>query len=350
MSGISLLTDVANALSQRFAYKLSRQFNRQTVLANIIPSESTTNGKNVAWDTEFSGAVALSHSEGVDIAGSELTVDIDLPANLSWAIYTQSFQVSETQLDAAAMSAGSAEALVNLLSSRFESGSMKLASLINADLWTGTGVSGGIANIVGILGGALEVSGVYAGIDRATYAEWKGNVLANGGIPRALTIDLMDQMDANIYRNSGIKPNVIVCDPDTFRKYKGLFEPLRRIEGTGPIPNYSTSTSELFYNGMPILRDKDAPLGTMAFLNTDQLRKVYLPSSFMSVADVMKVRESEGMGGNGEPGDATPIAIPFKLSNLAKNGDSFKFMTKAQLNLKVMRPNSMGYISDIQTA
>jgi hypothetical protein len=348
MSGIDLLTNVAGALSQRFASKLARQYNRMSVVSAALPTEEGF-GKNVAWDAEFSGAGASSYAEGTNVAGGELNVDALVPATLSWGHYRSAFQVSETEIDAASSSAGSADAILALLEERIMSSGAKLASVINVDLWSGTGTDGsGNPNIVGLQGGALETSGIYAGVNRATYAEWKGNVLANGGVARALTIDLLDQMDANIFSASGVRSNLLVTDPATFRKYKGLFESVRRIEGTGPIDRYDTSTSELFYQGIPILRDKDAPAGTMTFLNTNDVKKVYLPSTKMAQSDVFKTMMKEGVGSNGD-GENNFTGLPFKIAPLAKNGDSLTFFVKCVLNLKVMRPNSMGYIKDIAT-
>lgn len=348
MSGIDTLSNVANALSQRFASKLSRQFNRMSVVAAALPSEEGF-GKNVAWDAEFSGATAGSYAEGADVAGGELNVDVLVPATLSWGHYRSAFKVSETELDAASSSQGSADAILALLDERIMSAGSKLASVINSDLWVGTGTDGsGNPNIVGLHGGALETSGIYAGVNRATYVEWKGNVLANGGVARALTVDLMDQMEANIFSASGVRPNLIVCDPATFRKYKGLFESVRRIEGTGPIDRYDTSTSELFYQGIPILRDKDATAGTMSFLNTKDVKKIYLPSTKMAQSDVFKTMMKEGVGSNGD-GEDNFTGLPFKIAPLAKNGDSLTFFVKSVLNLKVARPCSMGYIKDLAT-
>lgn len=350
MSGTSLLTNIANALSQTFAPKLARQFNRMSVLAAALPTEASSNGKNVGWDVELSGATAGSYAEGDDVASGELNVDVAVPAMLSWGHYRAAFQISDTQFDAAARSIGSADELVALFEERIMSTGMKLASVINSDLWSGDGTDGSSnPNIVGVQGGALETSGFYANIDRSSYAEWKGNVKANGGIARALTVDLMDQMDADIFTASGVRPNLIVCDPATFRKYKGLFESVRRVEGVGPISRYDTSTSELFYQGIPILRDKDAPAGTMTFLNTNLCSKVYLPSSAQSLQDVWKAREVEGVGGNGQ-GEENATGLPFVIVPLARSGDSSKFMIKCVLNLKVSRPNSMGYIKDISVA
>lgn len=345
MAGLSVLADVSNALSQRFAAKISLNWNRQAILAAKLPTEQGF-GKNVAWDAGFSGATASSYAEGTDVQTGELNIDAFVPATLSWAHYRSAFQVSETEFDAAASSAGSADALVRLFDTRVMGSVEKLASKVNADLWSGTGTDGsGNVSIVGLQGGALETSGTYAGILRSTYSEWAGNVLANGGVARPLTIDLMEQMDANIFTGSSMKPDLIVCDPATFRKYKGLFEPIRRVEGES-VMKYDTSMySEVFFQGIPIFRDKDAPAGTMTFLNRSQVAKVFLPGSNMSEQDVFKVDWVEGSGGSGD--EKTPTGLPFRIVPLAKNGDSLKFMVKCVLNQKLVRPNCMGYIKDI---
>lgn len=346
MAGIDLLSNVSNALSQRFSPRLARQFNRMAVTGAALKSERGF-GKNAAWDVEFSGAGAGSYAEGADVAGGELLVDTLVPATLSWGHYRSAFQVSETQFDAAASSAGSAEAIVKLFDERIMGSGMKLASVINVDLLTGSGTDGsGNPNIVGLLNGSLEASGNYANISRSTYTEWKGNVLANGGIARPLTIDLIEQLDANIFTASGLRPTFGLCSPGVWRKYKGLFEPIRRVEGTGPINHYDTSTSLVMWNGIPILRDKDVPAGKMILVNDRMVSKVFLPSSAMSAEDVFKVEERQGAGGNGD-GEVNSLNLPFRIVPLSRNGDSLKFMVKCVLQLKVERPNSMGYISDI---
>lgn len=355
MSGLSNLSAVSNALSLLFSKKLARQYNRMAVLGAAIPTVKGR-GKSINFDVEMDGASAASYAEGADVVGSELNVDTLVPGLLSWGHYRSAFQVSETQLNAAFTSVESADAVMALLEERIRSSMTKLASVLNVDLWTGTGTDGsGNNNIVGLTGGALLNSGNYAGLSRVTYPLWKGNQLSNGAVARNLNIDLMDQMDANIFKATGENPNLIVCDQDTFRKYKGLFEVVRRVEGQGPLNRYDTSVSEVFYKGIPILRDKDAPQtlsngsgsgGIMAFLNTKHLSKVYLPEVDGSSLDAVFMEEKEGFGSNGDAED-NRLALPFKIVPLAKNGDSLKFMIKSVLNLQVDRPATMGLIQDI---
>lgn len=345
---IDKLVDITDALSQRFAAKLSKNWNRQALLASKIPTEAGY-GKNIAWDVAVSGASASSYAEGANVADGDLAVDKYIPATLSWGHYWSNFGVSGTEFDAAASSGGSSDALINLFETRVMGSVTKLASLINQDLWTGDGTDGSAnPNIVGLHGGALEPTGLYAGINRGTHSEWAGNVLANGGVARPLTVDLMEQMDANLFNALSVKPDLIVCDSGTFRKYKGLFQPGVRTESKA-VMEYNTSTySDVFFQGIPVFRDKDAPAGTMTFLNISLLSKVFLPHTGMSQEDTFKVGVVEGVGEAGD--ETTPTGIPFRIFPLGKTGDNLKFMVLCKLNLKVKSPAAMGYIKDISIA
>jgi hypothetical protein len=353
MSGMSPLSAVAGALSTLFAPKLARQFNRMSVLGSLIPSERGM-GKSINWDVEFDGATAASYAEGADVASSEFNVDTLQPAVLSWGHYRGAFQVSETQLNAAFSSPYSGEAVMKLLDERVNSTMTKLASVINGDLWNGTGTDGSSnPNIVGLLGGALGSTGTYAGLSRSTYPLWAGNLLANGGVARALTIDLLNQAEQAVFTATGLVPNVIVCDPATFRKYSNLFENVRRVEGTGPITRYDTSTGNLFYRDIPIIRDKDAPAGTLVMMNTELIKKVYLPEIDDASSDAVSSAEREGAGQSGGEGGVpmveNPMNLPFKIVALSKTGDSLKFFVKSVLNLKVERASAFCVIQDIST-
>jgi hypothetical protein len=350
MVGIDALTDVANALSQIFAPKLAKQWNRQAVLSSHLPVEAGR-GKNVAWDVSLTDALAPAlacYAEGDDVGAGEFDVDTLVPAVLSWAHYRTAFQVTETELDAAASSLGSADELIAMFQTRVEGSATKLASFINQDLWLGTGTStGGDPSIVGLLGGSILPTGTYATIDRGVYPEFAGNVLANGGVARALTVDLLEQAWQDIFVASSEMPDVIVCDPGTLRKYKGLFETNRRFLGDEKSGNliYDTSTPVAFFMSIPVYMDKDGYQGTLCMLNTKHVKQVYLPISPSSSEDVWKVEVKEGEGMSGE--EVTPMGLPFKIVPLSKTGDSLKFMIKCVLQLKVDRPGSCCILTDI---
>jgi hypothetical protein len=342
---LSNLATFANALSQLYAPDIQAQYNRQAVTTSLLPVRPGR-GKNVAWDVTFSNAAAASYAEGADVASGEYTTDKKIPASLSWGLYRAAFQLSETAVDAAASSMGTPEELMDLVGDALTDVSRKLISVINNDVINGTGVDGSSnPTFVGLLGGSLAASGTYAGIARATYAEWAGNVLANGGTPRALTVDLMDNLDQVIYAAAGYKYDLILCDPRTFRKYKGLFQSsvVQQIVPGGPVSAYGIGSDTLTYNDVRIIRDKDIPAGNMLFLSSQDLEIQFLP--FAGAGDGVLSREMSGEGSNGK--GSTPTGVPFRVVPLAKTGDSYKFLLRAQAQLKVKRPNAFGIITDL---
>ena len=227
MAGESLMT-VANALPQLFEDELQRQWNRTTVLLNKIMAArgvSEGKGKNVAFDVEFTGATAATVAEGSDIPATEYAQDIDVPAIAAWAHYRSSFQVTETELDAAFSSGpqGMPTALKDIFGARVLSAGALIASQIESDSMTGTGVdSNGNPTVIGIYGGALG-TGPYLGINPVTYSEWSGNVLANGGTARQLTPDLLETADSNIFTNASIPWDTLMTSVGVARKIQPVF-------------------------------------------------------------------------------------------------------------------------------
>lgn len=343
------LSDIEAALSQTFAADLYRQWNRSAVLASMIMVKPGA-GKNAAWDVEFSGNQADTVAEGSDVGAGEFNSDINEPAILQWAHYRSSFQVSETQLDAAATSIGTAGALVDLFGDRILGAGAKIAEKINIDLYAGTGVDG-MSNptIVGIHGGALETTGLYAGLDRSTRAEWTGNVLGNGAVLRALTHDLLYQLEEQIFTACGEPPNVIVCSPGIYRKYAGLFEEVRRLatDGMGPL-SYRAGAATLFWQSMPVIRDRNATVNRLSMLNTNYIETKFLPRLGAPRDAVMQqMKDLVGSTGGEQHAELTMTQIPARCAILAKTGDSVKMSVKTTLATCVKRPNASGYITDI---
>ena len=360
---ISVSTDIAAALSQTFAKKIARQYNRVTMLGAALPSEGAMigNAKNVAWDVvagigpDGAGQTANAYNEATAVSDSEETTDPIVPAILPWGLYRAAFSVSDQEFDTANVSKAMADAAsFKLFEERFLSACSKLASIENVDFWSGTGAATtgvyvGAPNIIGLFGGALSASGTYAQLAVSDYPEWASNVLANGGVPRPLTFDLLAQLESEIFNASSEKPDLIVCSTGVWRKYSLLFEPLRRFnDQVNKV--YATSVDALEWRGIPVIRDKDAPeaagSGTLTMLNTKHISKVYLPSSDNSVQDVFKVRDEMGQGFNGDM-EFTDMSVPFRLIPLARVGDYSNFMVKSTMQLKVTRRNAMGTIADI---
>lgn len=359
---IDVSSDIAAALSQRFKVDIARQYNRMAMLAAALPSVGAVQGnaKNVAWDVVLGdsyngfGQEASAYNEGTSMEAAEFSTDTIAPAILPWGLYRGGFSVSDQEFDTAFVSGGSATAAsVGLLKERILSATSKLASVENVDLWSGTGsattgVYAGAPNIIGLFGGALATSGSYAGISTSNYPSWASNVLANGGVPRPLTFDLMAQLESEIFDACSEKPDLIVCSTNVWRKYSILFEPLRRYNDSQS--KYDTSVDELSWRGIRIIRDKDAPeaagAGVMVFLNTAHISKVYLPPTELSRQDVFKVQDESLAGTNGD-GMSSDMSVPVRVIPLARTGDYMNFMVKSTVQLQVTRRNALGVISDI---
>lgn len=343
------LASISNALGQTFQGELERQWNRSAVAASRIPIRAGS-GKNASWSVEFSGATATTVADGSDVQSSEYSNDVNVPAVLAWAHYRHSFQISETELDAAASSVGIPQALEDLFGERIMGGGAKIASAINADIYAGTGIDGsGNPTLVGLVsGGALSNSGTYAGVPRGTYTEFNGNVFANGGTPRALTMDLLEQVDASIFTNSGQDFDELLVSPGIYRKYKGLFETVKRVvTDGGASPRYDSSTDQLFFRGKPVTRDRDCPAGTIVFKNNAAVEAKFLPRVFNPIDSVI-ARNASLTASDGKRLMMTNI--PVRIAVLGKTGDNVKVTMKSVVQILVRRPNSMALVQDISEA
>lgn len=349
MATQDLATNLSSALSQLYAPKLVRAFNRLSVLAATLPKKPGR-GKNVAWDVQFSAASAASYTDGADV--SLYDVDTPVAATLSWGLYRSSFAVTGLAQAAAATSAGSADEIMQLIDSSADNSAAKLISTINADLFAGTGAG---TTITG-LASALAATGTYANIAKGTYTEWAGNVSSNGAVSRALTKDLMDTMEASIYTASGLVPNIIVASPGVVRKFESLFDQYSKmILTSGEVSNIQKSFATgapivadnvgwtgLHYKGIPVYRDRNCQTGYMYFLNTEQLELQVLPQPNVNTSVISSERNLAGL-----PSGVNVSDVMGRIEAMAKTGDADKFTLKVYLQLKVSRPNAHGFISDI---
>ena len=336
---VTLLSSISSALSTYFDPKLTRQWNRMARTISKFEAKPGT-GKSVNWDISTSGQTALAYTEGDDIQSTELLVDAKVPMILSWANYRNGFGLSELQLEAALNSPGSATQLMRLFGESVFESTAALSNKLNVDFFTGIGASNQLCG----LDYSLLSTGTYA--TQTVTGVLVSNLDTNGTVNRALTIDLMNKMESKIFVASGMRPDLIVTSPGVFNKYKGLFEPIRRVEGMS-VNRYDTSVSDdqVFFMGIPVIRDKDCPTGKMYFLNRDVVHLEYSPMSNFGDAVTFTVKSAEGSNGN--DGDGQEFGIPIKMQALAKTGDSVKFFLRTTCQVVVRRPNACGIISYI---
>jgi hypothetical protein len=344
---LDTLSSFAAALSEEFGLRVFKQMNRKAVLLSKI-AKVAGGGPNCAWDVKFSGAAAGAFTEGAAVnSTTDLAQDINVPATLAWGLYRSNFGMSGLARAVAAASRQSPRDLLDRVADDLDGSASKLGSVINAALYTGSGAG----NIIG-LQTALATTGSYAGIAKATYAEWAGNVETNGSA-RALTKPLMDAIERKCYVASGEQPNLWICSPGVAQKYEGLFDAnTRNVVIINDLANQSkpsggglvkteTGATGLFYKGHEIFRDKDCPTGHLFALNTDHLQVVFVPAvldnSTGSVSTSESLADERGM----------PVGLMAHFQRLAKEGDSDRYSLVIYPQLKLTKVNAHGMIDQI---
>lgn len=346
------LTNVSAALSTTFATRLARQMNRTAILARLIrvvPNDGPGGGKQVAWDVETSGATAVNFAEGADVSG--FSYDPIQPATLPYGMYQSSFELTNLVLNAAAasLSGGQPREVGKLVEERIYGALTKIASNINADLFNGTGSgTGGNPSIIGF-SSALIDTGSYAGISTTSYTEFASTIVGNGGTPRPLTLDLMSQVEAAIYIASGKQVTSVVGDPGVIRRYEGLFNESQRVELAGRAPGAMVSAGyppgTMYWRGIPVIRDRNAPTGSLLFICDDNAEIRVLPWGEDADADGVGARAASAISSNGE--EATLVPIPCMIYPLGRTGSAQKFVVETYAQLAVTRPNAFGLLNDV---
>jgi len=343
------LANLAPALAQTFAPQIVRLWNRSAIMAKsirVVPGGGQGAGQNIAWDVEYSGATANSFAEGSDVASSEFNFDPVTKAVLPWGAYRSAFQISSLEIAAAAQNIGNATALEDIVGERFLGSVTKLIQKINVDLFAGTGLDASNNPTIVGLETALASSGSYAGINKGSVTEWAGNLAANGGTARALTLDVLAQSEQLAFVASGKEPDLLFCTPSIHTKYEGLFNNIVRVveDGRGPIPSYQGSSKNLYWRGNPVVRDRNAVAGSLYMLHSPGLALRYLPFPGTSPDATMLERKAL-LSSNGDEFEQTPLMA--HCTALGKQGSSYRFMVEMFVQLQVNRPNEHVLVHDI---
>ena len=339
--------DLDSALSVVFENRLARIANRHALLVSLLTKEAGT-GQNLSWDVETSAATAETYAE----AASAMTAQSDLtvPATLNWSRYRSKFGLTGTAL-AAAQASGNPSDLANAILAKAEGNASKLLAKVNLDLFSGNGAT----NIIHGLDTAIDATTAYANIDKGTYPEWAGNVLANGAVARALTKDLMDTMEADVFDASGVSPNCIVTTSAIARKYEALFDSGSRFQGgvdlsmlaamigveIPAIPPVMVTSCIGYYKRMPVFRDINATAGQMYFLNLEEVKLRFLPPPSTSTATQVTERNLRGNERDAASG------LMARIESMAKTSDVDEWQIKLYPQLQVRKPNTCGILDDL---
>ena len=160
----------------------------------------------------------------------------------------------------------------------------------------------------------------FQGIATASYGWWKSTVYGNGGVPRALSFSLLDNMLATLRVTKGAKTSAIYTTWQVNQKLVDLIRADRRYPDTMELDGGLKVNS---YQGVPIIVDNDCPRGMAFFVDESEIA-MYVKEDFTFIKD--------GQGNN-----------MFKISGY----DGYEVTGKVYCNLGFMNRNKHGKIIDI---
>lgn len=340
------LAAITGVLGALFDDAITNTINRSIPGAQLLPCLPAP-GKNLQWAVR-TGTAAPSTApiaEGVNV--STFNSDTKRSAILTFTTYHDAFSVSGLALSSAANSGNPAE-LANLFAEELGESAQRLAAVLGSHMYIGSGASDQILGLVATDGGIMD-TGTYATIDRGTVTQWRGTVMANGGVPRALTLDLMREMRRRIYIACGEKPDLILCDPIQHEAYGKLFKEQRRyvqeVTLRGQTIKLDGGYQVLEFDGIPVVEDVNCPAGKMLFLNTRHAFWRFLPQPSDAVTQAKG--EMNLAGTPEEQFGGGSMKLKARLQPLAINGDKYNFALYIYPQMQVKNPNRHGVITDL---
>lgn len=127
----------------------------------------------------------------------------------------------------------------------------------------------------------------YLNIARASYPLWNGVLLDNSGTTRNLTLDLMQQAEDAIWRNTNEKPDWIRMNLGQRRKFFDLVAPDKRYMSGTIDGGYQT----LLYNGIVLTIDHDMPRGEILFCVKKYTKKYEMQKFGLLTFDGLALRQ-----------------------------------------------------------
>jgi len=105
-------------------------------------------------------------------------------------------------------------------------------------------------------------------VDATAKDWWRSYIDGNSGIPRSLSLQMMDDVAENQEVTEGVEIDAICTTGKIKNRYMDLLRAERRYVNTMTLDGGFKAVE---YNGIPLLADKDCPRGRMNFVNMDSL-------------------------------------------------------------------------------
>lgn len=339
------------ALEQRIRTEIKKQYNRSSVTANLLPKQAGM-GKNLAWDVSVGTSTGQVFDDGQIV--STFNADTEILATLPWCEYGDALKITGRAEDVAQFSDTE---LGRTFVFKTMQARERAAQRVNTGVWSDTGTAGPQTIFGFNMGsnGPFDATGTYAGIDRGTFTQWQGVTMANGGIPRALTLSLIEYGLELVFTASGKNPTWGVTTPNLWRLLCELANDQRRINQEvnvrGEILNIAHGFNSVEINGIPVFKDISVPRGCIAFFNEQSVAIEYLPTApsrmargkivaTVPIAGLPQEQIMTGAPASGGPLIANMIALP-------SAGNFESWMLVSTIQLKCEQPNANLLIKDL---
>ena len=234
IASLRLLVEEELAILPLTQFPLLNRVNKKTIGQQYIKWNANTGGASVTGELT---------STAITTASNDVVIPAQLP--IGGSRLRNSFTELKTDI-AQAKTAGVGQ-LRDLFGSDIQFGMRALMEALNGKLYTGAGVAadGGVFGLENI----IDPTQNYANINVSTYPNWISYVNGNSGVGRALTQDLLLQMEVSILRNGGTF-TAIYTTPELVAKYKKLFTTtVYQVSQLGKTPDLGYTGVE--YAGWP---------------------------------------------------------------------------------------------------
>lgn len=252
----------ASAVGQWLAENFEPQFARNRAVFAKLQSDGAikvggayllapvTKDKNpsVQGVTNFAAAMSIPADQG-------------LGAQYNWSWYEGLTAINKAE----EMASEGEAAMVDLLESRLSDTVATFVEVVNTDLFSTTDASQ--SKIAG-LPYAMDTTGSFGGIDRATNTWWQANNEATVG---TITLAKMNRMYNTCQSKGGTPPSLIIMPSDIFGSYESLIQASQRFVQDAKLAELGFTA--YLHKGATVLFDDACPAGVVLYINT---RHTYL--------------------------------------------------------------------------
>ncbi len=335
------LSAISAVLNLIYGEPMADQIRRDVLLLNLLPVVPDRND-TCYWRAKFTGrSTAGPKAEGHAVTDDDFSSHTRKQLTLAWGEYYAYARVSGLAKAIHALDGGG-----SLLDEEIIDAIDELAVDLSQDTYGGD-VTADPVEIEG-LARAVTATGVYAGLDQATEAEWAAAV--NTLAATDLSVKYLREKLIRPFKDAtGVYPEFVVCPGDLWDAVGELFGSERRyvdqvttVRGTIEMKKLAGGFRAIEVDSIPFIEDRHCTADTFYVLHSRQLSYRQVPAFVdnletgvlqNAVKDLVGVTLDEGvierMLASGE-GRLTPT-----IEALAKTGDRFDVMIKCYLQLRL---------------